>query len=59
MSKRITRKRRDEMRAEVWGKADRREEPPEVETVVKMLSCGHEEMVSAGLNPEHAICSQH
>jgi len=56
MPKRITRKRFAEIVAEIREKANRKEEPPSVEMVIKRLKCGHESMVSPGLNAEHAIC---
>jgi hypothetical protein len=54
----LSRKRRDDIRAEVWAKADRKEQPPVDDRVTKRLKCGHEEMVAPALNPEQAVCSQ-
>jgi hypothetical protein len=58
MPKPLSRKRRDEIRAEVWAKAERPNEPVIDDRVVMLLSCGHEELVSPGLNPKHAVCSK-
>jgi hypothetical protein len=58
MPKPISRKRREQIRAEVFAKAERPNEPAVDDRIMKLLSCGQEEMVSPGLNPEHAICSQ-
>jgi hypothetical protein len=54
----ISRKRRDEIRVEVFAKAERKEEPYLEDRVLKRLKCEHEELVSPSLNPQHAVCSQ-
>jgi hypothetical protein len=58
MPKPLSRKRRDEIRAEVWAKAERPNEPAIDDRVMMLPSCGHEEMVAPALNPDHAVCSQ-
>ena len=54
----ISRKRRDEIRAEVFANSERKEEPYIDDRVMKRLKCEHEELVSPSLNPERAVCSQ-
>ena len=56
--KAISRKRRDEIRAEVFANSERKEEPYIDDRVMKRLKCEHEELVSPSLNPERAVCSQ-
>jgi hypothetical protein len=58
MPKPLSLKQLDEIRAEVWAKADRTNGPAVDDRVLKLLSCGHEDMVALGVNPEHAVCGQ-
>jgi hypothetical protein len=51
--KRISRKRSDEIRAEVFEKADRPNDPTIDDRVMKRLKCGHEDMVSPGVNDRY------
>ena len=58
MPKRLTRQRRDEIRDEIRAKAEHPGQAPPEELAMKLLKCGHEEMVSPALSAELAVCSQ-
>jgi hypothetical protein len=55
----LSRERIEQIRAEVkaWNRGERSSDSPP-QTVRMVLSCGHEDNVPAGLNPDKAICGQ-
>jgi hypothetical protein len=56
MPKRLTRQRIEEIREEVRRACENpKPEPPKVRL---LLSCGHEDDVTPGINPANAICTQ-
>jgi hypothetical protein len=59
MPKRLSRERIDQIRAEVkaLNRGDRRSDPAPA-TVRMKLSCGHEDDVPPGLDPNKSICGQ-
>jgi hypothetical protein len=56
MPPRLTRKRRDEIKAE--AQAWKREEHPMPETVLRVMACGHEDDVAPGIDPTKVKCAR-